>query len=96
MPVEQRRNYKNFADAFKTIVKEEGAHNLWKGSTPTIVRAVVLNLGMLAPFDESKERLMKFYGVEKETPLIRVQASLISGFLASFMSLPFDNAKTKM
>lgn len=69
---------------------------MWKGSTPTVVRAVVLNLGMLAPFDETKERLVKFYGVEKETPMIRVQASLVSGFLASFMSLPFDNAKTKM
>ena len=45
--------------------------SLWKGATPTVVRAVVLNLGMLAPFDETKERLVKFYGVEKETPAIR-------------------------
>lgn len=51
---------------------------------------------MLAPFDEAKERLIKYYGTGKETTMIRIQASLLSGFLASFMSLPFDNAKTKM
>jgi len=46
--------------------------SLWKGSTPTIVRAVVLNLGMLAPFDEAKERLIKFYGTGHETLSIRI------------------------
>lgn len=94
--MEQRRNYKNFLDAFRRIIKDEGVISLWKGSTPTIIRAVVLNLGMLAPFDEAQERLIKYYGTGKETLSIRIQASLISGFLASFMSLPFDNAKTKM
>lgn len=54
------------------IIKDEGVASLWKGSTPTVVRAVVLNLGMLAPFDETKERLIKFYGTGQETTLIRV------------------------
>lgn len=31
-----------------------------------------------------------------ETLSIRLYASLISGFLSSFVSLPFDNAKTKI
>ena len=51
---------------------------------------------MLGPFDEAKERLIHYYGTGKETTSIRVQAALISGFLAAFVSLPFDNAKTKM
>jgi hypothetical protein len=36
--------------------------NLWKGASPTVVRAMVLNFGMLAPFDEVKERLNSYYG----------------------------------
>lgn len=83
-------------NALMRIPKEEGVLTLWKGAGPTVVRAVVLNLGMLAPFDEAKEQLMKYHGLEKETVSIRVQAALVSGFLASFMSLPFDNAKVKM
>lgn len=69
---------------------------LWRGASPTVVRAMVLNFGMLAPFDEVKERLKLHYGVKEDTLKIRLMAATVSGFLASFFSLPFDNAKTKM
>ena len=61
MPKDKRRNYKNFLDAFRRIVKDEGITTLWRGSGPTVVRAMVLNFGMLAPFDEVKERLRDYY-----------------------------------
>jgi hypothetical protein len=31
--------------------------SLWTGCTPTVIRAVVLNFGMLGPYDEAKERV---------------------------------------
>lgn len=43
---EERRNYKNVVDAFSRIVKEEGFFALWKGCTPTMVRAISINLGL--------------------------------------------------
>ena len=64
LPLEQRRNYKHVLDAFARIVKEEGFLALWRGCTPTVVRAVVLNLGMLGPYDEIKERLNKIRGTK--------------------------------
>jgi len=69
---------------------------LWRGCGPTVVRAVSLNLGMLAPFTEVKERLKVYYGTTEDLMKIRLMAATVSGFLCSFMSLPFDNAKTKM
>lgn len=45
LPPAERRNYKNVADAFIRIVKEEGVGALWKGCTPTVARAVALNFG---------------------------------------------------
>lgn len=57
---------------------------------------MALNLAMLASYDEIKEQVLKYNNLEKETTEIRVYASLISGFLSSFVSLPFDNAKTKI
>jgi solute carrier family 25 oxoglutarate transporter 11 len=95
LPVEQRRNYKNVVDAFSRIVTEEGFLSLWKGCTPTVVRAMALNLGMLVSYDESKERLEKVLGASRAN-LIWVLSSIISGGIAATMSLPFDNVKTKM
>lgn len=72
LPVEQRRGYKNVIDAFVRIVREEGVAALWKGSVPTAMRAMSLNLGMLAPYDEAKERLKKLSGQTQDTLGIRL------------------------
>jgi solute carrier family 25 oxoglutarate transporter 11 len=58
LPVDKRRNYKNFFDAFGRIVREEGVLGLWKGCAPTVVRAMSLNLGMLT---KSCMVLVKFH-----------------------------------
>lgn len=57
LPPDQRRNYKNVFDALSRIVSEEGVLALWKGCSPTVYRALIINLGMLSTFDEVKERL---------------------------------------
>jgi solute carrier family 25 oxoglutarate transporter 11 len=54
LAVADRRNYKNVFDAFSKIAKEDGIGGLWRGATPTVIRAVVLNLAMLASYDEAK------------------------------------------
>ena len=95
LPVEQRRNYRNFTDAFTRIVKEEGVTALWRGSGPTICRAMVINFGMLAPFDQVKEMINKAKGT-KDTMETRLSAAAVAGFISAFLALPFDNAKTKM
>jgi len=52
LPMEQRRNYKGVGDAFVRIVREDGVSGLFRGATPTIVRAMALNMGMLASNDQ--------------------------------------------
>ncbi len=39
-------------DAFLRIVREEGFGGLFRGASPTIVRAMSLNMGMLASNDQ--------------------------------------------
>jgi len=95
LPKEERRNYKNVWDALGTIVKTEGVKGLWTGASPTVVRALLMNVGMLASFDEIKER-MNAMSDEKNTLAIRASASACAGVIASCLSLPGDNIKTKL
>ena len=93
LPADQKRNYKNFVDAAKRIPKEEGFTTLWKGGVPTVIRAMALNLGLLTSFEEAKERLGK---MSFNRPTVICLSSLIAGTVSATLSLPFDNAKTKM
>lgn len=55
LPLAQRRNYTNAFHALYRITADEGVLALWKGAGPTVVRAMALNMGMLASYDQSVE-----------------------------------------
>jgi len=77
------------------MVKEEGIFSLWRGATPTVIRAMLITSGQLATFDECKERFNKWQG-KKDTTVNKVVSSFISGFICACVSLPADNLKTKL
>ncbi|CAL4978489.1 unnamed protein product [Urochloa decumbens] len=62
LPAAQRRNYKNAFHALYRIVADEGVLALWKGAGPTVVRAMSLNMGMLASYDHSVELFRDKFG----------------------------------
>ena len=95
LPLDQRRNYKGVGDALARIVREEGAGGLFTGAGPTVVRAMALNMGMLASNDQAKEVLVSL-GMEKGSTGVVLGAAGIAGFFASACSLPFDYVKTQM
>lgn len=72
LPLAERRNYKNVFHAFATITKEDGFTGLWRGGVPTVVRAVILNLTMLATYDEAKEAVLHKLGTKQETLEVRI------------------------
>ncbi|KAF8822951.1 2-oxoglutarate/malate translocase OMT [Cardiosporidium cionae] len=45
LPPHLRRNYRSAIDAIRTVVREEGISTLWRGATPTVLRAMALNTG---------------------------------------------------
>mmetsp|Transcript_33210 Transcript_33210/g.50909 ORF Transcript_33210/g.50909 Transcript_33210/m.50909 type:complete len:267 (-) Transcript_33210:30-830(-) len=94
LPKEQRRNYTSVIDACRRIPKEEGILGLWKGGGPTVIRAMSLNLGMFTSYEECKERFGA--AMPNHQGLSWFLASCVAGSIAATMSLPFDNAKTKM
>lgn len=94
LPPEQRRNYASVFDAARRIPAEEGIRALWLGGVPTITRAMSLNLGMFTTYEEAKERLAKL--MPNNLGLSWALATFLAGTVAATMSLPFDNAKTKL
>jgi len=95
LPVEQRRNYKGITDAFTRIVREDGVKGLFKGATPTIARAMSLNMGMLATNDQAKE-VLEASGLKKGSTPVVLGGAFIAGFVAAACSLPFDFVKTRL
>lgn len=95
LPLEQRRNYKGVGDALVRIVREDGVAGLFRGAGPTVVRAMALNMGMLASNDQAKE-MIENAGFEKGGSAAVLGAATIAGFFASACSLPFDFVKTRM
>ena len=96
MPAAERRNYKHVFNALSRIVKEEGITSCWNGATPTICRAMSLNVAMLVTYDECKKRFTSYFGKGYNARLIQFYASMVSAVATSTASLPFDNIKTKL
>ena len=92
-PVDQRRGYKNAIQAVYRIGKEEGVATLWRGSVPMVCRAIAMNVGMLASYDQIKEMIAPYTGTGVAN---HMWASAATSFICSFTALPFDMMKTKL
>jgi solute carrier family 25 oxoglutarate transporter 11 len=95
LPPAERRNYKHVFDAFSRIVSEEGVTSLWNGATPTIARAMSLNMSQLVTYDICKEKISAAMG-KGHDKAVMFSASMIAAVATSTVSLPFDNIKTKL
>ncbi|CAD8133176.1 unnamed protein product [Paramecium pentaurelia] len=96
LPIEERRNYKNAFEALTRIYREEGLLAFWKGSMPTVTRAVAITIGQLTTYDQLKQMSMQLKDSKNETAFDRIMASCGAGIISSIISLPFDNVKTKL
>ncbi|KAK3019393.1 hypothetical protein RJ639_004643, partial [Escallonia herrerae] len=70
LPPAQRRCYKNAFHALYRIVVDEGILALWKGAGPTVVRAMALNMGMLASYDQSVEYLKDSLSLDEASTVV--------------------------
>ncbi|XP_043791500.1 mitochondrial 2-oxoglutarate/malate carrier protein [Apis laboriosa] len=95
LPLAERRNYKNAFNALVRIAKEEGFLALWRGTVPTMGRAMVVNAAQLASYSQSKETLLNT-GYFEDNILLHFTSSMISGLVTTITSMPVDIAKTRI
>jgi len=96
LPIEQRRGYKNGLDAFFKMARYEGLNGFFVGATPTVVRGLAINVGMLMTYDTFKKNLSGTLGDPKTSVLNQAVSGFLSGWVAATVSLPFDFIKTRM
>ena len=76
LPASERRGYSGVGNALIRIVREEGVTALWRGSTPTVVRAMALNASMMSTSDQVKELLAPYMGGERSTTNLLVSSAV--------------------
>ena len=75
--------------------REEGVLTLWRGSTPTIARAIVVNAAQLGTYSQAKESAKKMMNMSEGIPL-HFTAAMISGLVTTIASMPVDIVKTRL
>ncbi|KAK3211192.1 hypothetical protein Dsin_015898 [Dipteronia sinensis] len=95
LPPAQRRNYKSVVDAITRMAKQEGVTSLWRGSSLTVNRAMLVTASQLASYDQIKETILK-KGVMRDGLGTHVTASFAAGFVAAVASNPVDVIKTRV
>ncbi|XP_067617766.1 mitochondrial 2-oxoglutarate/malate carrier protein [Eurosta solidaginis] len=96
LPLAERRNYSNVANALIRITREEGVSALWRGCVPTIGRAMVVNMTQLASYSQFKSYFKTGPLKMDEGIKLHFSASMLSGFLTTITSMPLDIAKTRI
>lgn len=91
----ERQHYSNSFHCAIKIVEEEGLMALYRGSTPTVVRAALGTSAQLATYDHTKY-LAKEWDIASEGPLLHVTAGVLSGFAFATASAPADIMKSRV
>ena len=92
----KRNPYRNTFHAFSSIVRDEhGIRGLYKGASPTIVRAGLLTSVQLSSYDHSK-RVMIRRGYFQDNLFTHIIASLLSGLVTTTVVNPVDVIKTRI
>ena len=95
MQADSSANAPSMVAHFKSIVQMDGVKGLWRGTSTTVVRAVVLGSTKLASYDEIKSRLTSHLGLSpKGLPCI-IGAAVGAGLLVSVTTAPIDFARTR-
>ncbi|WOL19977.1 hypothetical protein Cni_G28779 [Canna indica] len=96
LPLAERRNYRSVIDAIARTVRQEGLRSLWRGSSLTVNRAMIVTASQLVTYDQAKEAILQRRGAGSDGLGTHVAASLTAGLVASAASNPVDVVKTRV
>ncbi|KAL9653742.1 hypothetical protein ABK040_012804 [Willaertia magna] len=78
------------------ICRDEGVARMWRGSSPTVICAMIFNSVQLSTYAESKQILLENGIIKSDNMNCQIISSLSASLFSSAASLPVDLAKTKL
>ncbi|KZV33668.1 mitochondrial uncoupling protein 3 [Dorcoceras hygrometricum] len=87
--------YLGVFDALTKIIHSEGYVGLWKGVSPNVQRAFLVNMGELACYDHAKRFIIENQ-ICNDNIFAHTMSSTMSGLAATVLSCPADVVKTRM
>ncbi|KAF2920130.1 mitochondrial uncoupling protein 5 [Oryza sativa Japonica Group] len=96
LPLAERRNYRSVGDAIGRMARDEGVRSLWRGSSLTVNRAMIVTASQLATYDQAKEAILARRGPGADGLGTHVVASFAAGLVAAAASNPVDVVKTRV
>lgn len=96
LPTEQRKNYKGVFDVAGRIIKEEGVLAFWNGSSPFVVRAMMVGVFQVATLDQFKDMFTKHFGQQKDSLMNVFSSAMASGLVYSVATMPLEACKNRM
>ncbi|KAH8273163.1 hypothetical protein KR018_007221 [Drosophila ironensis] len=94
LPKEQRRNYKNAFDGLLKVYRQEGFSRLFSGATTATARGIMMTIGQIAFYDQTKIYLLASPYFE-DNLVTHFTASLVAGTIATTLTQPLDVLKTR-
>lgn len=93
LPESRRRGYRHVLDGIARIAREEGVPALWRGCSPTVIRAVLVTASQITAYEEAKAGLLRSGMPDgSRTQLI---SAMTSATLACVVTSPVDVVKTR-
>ncbi|KAJ8046187.1 Mitochondrial substrate carrier family protein ucpB [Holothuria leucospilota] len=93
-PGDQKR-YRGFWHAVVDIGKMEGLRGLYRGTSPTVQRAVIVTATQVPCYDHAKHTILN-YNLMTEGPALHIVSAMMAGFMVAFTSSPIDVVKTRV
>jgi len=90
-----RRNYRNIFHGIYQITRTEGGGRLWRGVGANCSRAILMNIGQVAFYDQAKQLLLR-HNIINDNMYGHLLSSAMAGTAATVITQPFDVLKTRM
>jgi len=95
LPKELRRNYSHAFNGLYRVAAEDGSRTLFAGVSMTATRGLLITMGQVAVYDQSKQMLIASGYFTDNIPA-HLTSSIIAGTVATIVTQPFDVMKTRL